>query len=49
MPVPKKKTSISKKKRRRKNIKLYISGVVKCKKCGADKLPHIICKECASR
>ncbi|PIP04651.1 50S ribosomal protein L32 [candidate division WWE3 bacterium CG09_land_8_20_14_0_10_39_24] len=46
MPVPKKKTSTSRKNRRRKNIKLSIKAVVQCKKCKEDKLPHTICKEC---
>jgi large subunit ribosomal protein L32 len=47
MPVPKKKHS--KARTRRKRNSHYFRKVVdtvKCKKCGADKLPHKICEEC---
>ncbi|MFH1566221.1 MAG: 50S ribosomal protein L32 [bacterium] len=48
MPVPKKKTSKSKKNRRRKHLKLSVKSIVSCDKCKADKLPHTICGGCGS-
>lgn len=48
MAVPKRKTSKTKKRMRRGNIKLNVPGMVKCPECGEMKLSHRVCKECGS-
>ncbi len=46
MAVPKKRTPSSRRNRRRANISIKASQLVKCKKCGKLILPHIVCPEC---
>lgn len=47
MPVPKRKHSKGRTKRKRNSHYFKtVTNSVKCKNCGADKLPHTECKEC---
>lgn len=46
MAVPKKRLPSARRDRRRANIKLKETQLVKCKKCGALTIPHTVCKEC---
>jgi large subunit ribosomal protein L32 len=46
MAVPKKRTSKSRQRKRRSQIKLESPNVVKCPNCGEEKLPHSICPAC---
>ena len=48
MAVPKRKVSKARRDKRRANWKLALPGMVKCPKCGEDKLPHRICKACGT-
>ncbi len=46
MPVPKKKTSRSKRNMRRSHDALTAPAVSTCPNCGASKAPHRVCAEC---
>ncbi len=47
MPVPKKKTSKSKRdSRRATHDRVTVRSLVACSKCGAPRLPHRVCPEC---
>jgi large subunit ribosomal protein L32 len=46
MAVPKRRLSISKKNRRRRNIFLKVPKLIKCSKCGKPVLPHTVCGYC---
>lgn len=46
MPEPKKKTTKSKGKQRRKGKKLKPAQLVKCSHCGQEKQAHRICPNC---
>jgi len=46
MAVPKRRLSISKKNRRRRNIFLKTPKLIKCSKCGKPVLPHTVCGYC---
>ncbi len=46
MANPKYKTSHSKTRRRRANIRLQEVNVVPCPHCKSGKLPHRVCPEC---
>jgi large subunit ribosomal protein L32 len=48
MPVPKRKTSKSRKKKRRTHWKTSASTVTTCPECGEAKQPHRACPECGS-
>lgn len=50
MAVPKKKTSKSK-TRIKRNARYKRNPVqsMKCKNCGSDKLPHVVCPECGKK
>ncbi|MFZ5425199.1 MAG: 50S ribosomal protein L32 [Patescibacteria group bacterium] len=47
MPVPKRRHSKGR-TRRKRNSHFFrkVVHTVKCKKCGAEKLPHIVCTQC---
>ena len=43
MPVPKTKSSRSRRDKRRANWKLTVPGLVECPQCHAMKKPHHVC------
>jgi large subunit ribosomal protein L32 len=48
MPVPKRKTSQSKRDSRRAQQKLAGSGLSYCPQCHSPKLPHRACPKCGT-
>jgi large subunit ribosomal protein L32 len=46
MAVPKKRTSKSRQRKRRAQIKLEAPNLIKCPNCGQEKLPHVACPAC---
>ncbi|MBW1803071.1 MAG: 50S ribosomal protein L32 [Deltaproteobacteria bacterium] len=48
MPVPKRKTSKSRKKKRQTHWKTSAPAVTTCPECGEIKEPHRACPECGS-
>ena len=48
MPVPKTKSSRSRRDKRRANWKLTVPGLVECPQCHAMKKPHHVCPVCGS-
>lgn len=46
MPVPKTKSSRSRRDKRRANWKLTVPGLVECPQCHAMKRPHHVCPVC---
>ncbi len=46
MAVPKKRTSKSRQRKRRAQIKLEVPNFAKCPNCGQEKLPHVVCPAC---
>lgn len=46
MPVPKTKSSRSRRDKRRANWKLTVPGLVECPQCHALKKPHHVCPVC---
>lgn len=46
MPVPKRKTSKSRRDKRRTHWKLTTPNLTKCSHCGEMKLPHQLCPNC---
>jgi len=46
MPVPKKRTSRSKRGMRRSHEALSAPAISSCPECGAAKSPHRVCPEC---
>ena len=48
MPVPKKRTSSSKRDMRRSHHALSKVGTITCGKCGEKKLPHTVCASCGT-
>lgn len=48
MAVPKRRTSITRKRKRRTHLNLSVPGMVECPNCGEMKLSHRVCKECGS-
>ena len=45
---PKNKSSKSRRDKRRANWKMKVPNLVKCSKCGALSMPHMVCKACGS-
>lgn len=45
-PVPKKKTSKSKRDMRRSHHALAVPTLISCKNCGAKKPQHVVCASC---
>lgn len=48
MPVPKRKTSKSKRNKRRTHQKISAPDLIACYQCGEKKLPHHVCHNCGS-
>jgi large subunit ribosomal protein L32 len=48
MPVPKRRTSKSKRNKRRAHDALRAVNSVACPQCGEPTLPHHICRRCGS-
>ncbi len=46
MPVPKRKTSKSRRDMRRATHKLTVPTLNPCSRCGSPKLPHRVCIHC---
>ena len=46
MPVPRTKSSRSRRDKRRANWKLTVPGLVECPQCHALKKPHNVCPVC---
>jgi len=46
MPQPKKRHTKSQRNRRRMHIFLKAPSMIKCPKCGALVLPHVVCLNC---
>lgn len=46
MPVPKTKSSRSRRDKRRANWKLTVPGLVECPQCHTLKKPHHVCPVC---
>lgn len=47
-PVPKKKTSKSRRDSRRSHHALSAPNLTECPQCHEPKLPHVVCPECGS-
>ena len=45
---PKNKSSRSRRDKRRANLKMSAQTLEKCSKCGAQMVPHRVCKSCGS-
>ena len=48
MPVPKKRHSNTRTRKRRANWKLFPISIGKCPQCGSPVLPHNACKTCGT-
>lgn len=48
MPVPKRKTSKSKRDKRRTHQKIAASNPSQCPQCGDAKMPHHACPSCGT-
>jgi large subunit ribosomal protein L32 len=48
MPVPKRRTSRSKRNKRRAHDALSAVNVIACPQCGEPSLPHRICRHCGT-
>ncbi len=48
MPVPKRKTSKSKRDMRRTHQKIAAPNVIACPQCGEAILPHRVCPDCGT-
>ena len=48
MPVPKRKTSKSKRDKRRTHQKIATPNVIACPQCGEAILPHRMCPDCGT-
>ena len=48
MPVPKRKTSKSKRNQRRSHIKAAAPNLTPCSQCGETKLAHHVCPSCGT-
>jgi large subunit ribosomal protein L32 len=48
MPVPKRRTSKARKRKRRAHHALVPVRTVVCKKCGHPTLPHAVCSNCGT-
>ena len=48
MPVPKRKTSKSKRDKRRTHQKIAAPNITQCPQCGDARLPHHACSSCGS-
>jgi large subunit ribosomal protein L32 len=48
MPVPKRRTSKTRKRKRRAHLALVPATTVVCKKCGHPTMPHAVCSNCGS-
>ncbi len=48
MPVPKRKTSKSKRDKRRTHKKTEAPNLSECPQCGEEKLPHRACPSCGT-
>ncbi len=48
MPVPKKKTTRTKRGMRRSHDGLALPGIATCPSCGAAKAPHRVCPSCGT-
>lgn len=48
MPVPFRRTSKTRKRKRRTHYKLSLNGVTKCPNCGAVVRSHRACPECGT-
>jgi len=46
MPVPKRRTSSTRRDKRRTHWKLEAGSTSNCPQCGEPRLPHRICKHC---
>lgn len=46
MPLPKRKHSSTRGKKRRTNWKLAVPNVVECPQCHQPRMPHHICTSC---
>ena len=46
MPVPKYRTSASKRNMRRSHHALRVPGMSECSNCGDVKRPHVVCHSC---
>lgn len=48
MAVPKRRTSLARKRKRRSHLSLTAPGVDKCPKCLEPKEPHRVCRACGT-
>ena len=48
MPVPKRKTSKSKRDKRRTHKKIAVPNLTECPQCGDARLPHHACPSCGT-
>ena len=48
MPVPKRRTSKTRKRKRRSHHALVAVQTVVCKQCGHAALPHAVCSNCGT-
>ena len=46
MPVPKKKSTTTRRDKRRTNQKLSAPALSTCEHCGSKKMPHVVCPVC---
>jgi len=47
-PLPKKKTSVARKKRRRSHLRASLPGLVACSQCRSPKQAHRACPTCGT-
>jgi len=46
MPVPKRRTSSTRRDKRRANWKLVAGSISNCPQCGEPRIPHRVCRHC---
>lgn len=48
MAVPKNRHTKSRRDRKRSHLKLQAAAIVRCSKCSAPSMPHVMCENCGT-